>query len=104
MVANPAKEIFEQEVLPLFEEHRAPWIERARASAERLGKHGQVVTIDMVRAECPPPPEVDPRVMGAVFRPLGKWLKVGYVQGFRSASHGRPVAQFKLNKDFKEKE
>lgn len=102
-MANPAREIFEQKVLPLFEEHRAPWIERARIAAERIAQGGKIITIDMVRAECPPPSDVDPRVMGAVFRPLGKWLKVGYVQGFRTASHGRPVAQFKLNESFMEK-
>lgn len=101
---NPAKEIFEQQVLPLFEANRAEWLAKARATAERLAAGGKTITIDMVRAECPPPADVDPKVMGAVFRPLGKWIKTGYVQSFRKASHGRAVAQFKLNPHFQEKE
>jgi hypothetical protein len=86
---------FEQQVLPLFEQHRAPWLDRARAVARRLGQGGATVTIDMVRVECPPPDDVDPRVMGAVFT-RKEWENRGYMKGFRSTSHGRPVAMFKL--------
>ena len=89
---------FEQQVLPLFEMHRAEWLAEARALALSLGADGRGVTIDMVRAECPPPREIDPRVMGAVFT-RKDWQNMGYIKGFRSTSHGRPVAVFKRRLD-----
>lgn len=85
---------FEQEVLPKFEATRKDWLSKARAVAWRLGQGGKEVTVDMVRAECPPPGNVDPRVMGAVFT-RADWENCGYVKGFRRTSHARPVAMFK---------
>lgn len=84
--------IFEQSILPLFEATRADWLVEARESAERLGLIG-TVTIDDVRKVCPPPSDVDPRVMGAVFEHK-KWEKTGYVSSTRG--HGRAVAIFSL--------
>lgn len=85
--------LFEQIVLPLFEEHREDWLDAARMAAVRLGKSQPVVTIDDVREVCPPPPGVDPRVMGAVFWPRDVWERVGFVSSKRKACHNRPVAQ-----------
>lgn len=88
-------DLFETAVLPLFEEHRADWLERARSSAIELAAANEKVTIDDVRDVCPPPEDVDPRVMGAVFR--GKhWECVGYQKSRRKSCHNRPVGVFRL--------
>lgn len=93
---------FQKNILPLFEEHRADWLERARSVAADMGRRDEgYVTIDMVRAVCPPPEGCDPRVMGAVFQcgKNGPWEKVGYVESKRKACHGRPVAIFRLKSE-----
>jgi len=86
---------FEQLVLPLYETFRKDWLVMARAAARQLGQGGQPITVDMVRAKCPPPDSIDPRVMGAIFT-RKEWENCGYIRGYRSASHGRPVATFRL--------
>lgn len=86
---------FEQLVLPLFQKYRADWLATARATARQLGRDGKVLTVDDVRAVTPPPPEVDPRVMAAVFT-RKEWERLEYTQGSRAESHGRPVAKFRL--------
>ncbi len=95
-----SQQVFRQEVLPHLEAARKQFLERARAVAMRIASNNEtgIVTIDMVRAQCPPPEGVDPRVMGAVFRSgrHSPWRKIGYVQSRRRACHGRPVALFKL--------
>jgi len=85
---------FEEAVLPLYEQHRADWLEQARQEARLLAERHDFVTIEMVRERCPPPAGVDPRVMGAVFT-RAEWENCGYVMGKRKESHGRPVAQFR---------
>lgn len=85
---------FEEAVLPLYEQHRADWLEQARQEARLLAERHNFVTIEMVRERCPPPAGVDPRVMGAVFT-RSEWENCGYVIGKRKESHGRPVAQFR---------
>lgn len=87
--------MFEQIVLPLFEEHRPDWLSAARAIAAQIGADGRPVTIDDVRDRIPPPSNVDPRVMGAVFT-RRDWIKTGYCNSGRSTCHKRPVAVFKL--------
>jgi hypothetical protein len=87
--------MFEQAVLPLFEEHRADWLGYARNVAFMLGIAGKPITIDDVRAICPPPSHVDPRVMGAVFE-RSKWTYLGPVSSKRSTCHKRPVGQWQL--------
>lgn len=84
---------FEQKVLPLFEASRADWLAAARRVAlDHAKKHGQV-TIDDVRNLCPPPDDIDPRVMGAVL--AGKlFRKIGYQNSSRSDCHGRPIGVF----------
>ncbi len=89
------KTMFEQAVLPLFEERRADWLDYARNMAFLLGASGQIVTIDDVRRVCPPPSHVDPRVMGAVFE-RRKWKYLGSVSSVRSTCHRRPVGQWQL--------
>ena len=84
--------LFDQTVLPFFEDHRASWLEMARETAIRLSKKRGIISIDDVRIECPPPPGVDPRVMGAVFRPSKHWKQEGYKSSERGTCHNRPVA------------
>jgi hypothetical protein len=80
------------EALALFESHRAAWLATARIAALRLYRRlGRPITIDDVRAECPPPDGCDPRVMGAVF---SGWTPVGFTNSRRRACHGRPIRQF----------
>jgi hypothetical protein len=87
--------LFEKDVLPDFEKWRAEWLERARDAAYCLGFTGREVTIDDVRAVCPPPEYTDPRVMGAVFT-RKEWECVRYERSTRTTSHNRPVGVFRL--------
>jgi hypothetical protein len=88
-------DLFAQEVLPLFEAYRGDWLDDARATAFRLCSVRGEITIDDVRAVCPPPLDVDPRVMGAVMRPP-EFEIVRYVKSARRECHNRPVAVFRL--------
>lgn len=90
-----ATSIFEKRILPLFEATRADWLETARLVAEELGRDGREVTVDDVRAIVPPPDEVDPRVMGSIFKSK-RWECVGYRRSKRPECHNRPVGIFKL--------
>lgn len=80
------------EAMALFEAHRAEWLATARHAALRLYRRmARPITIDDVRAVCPPPAVYDPRVMGAVFT---GWIPVGYTNSRRRACHGRPIRLF----------
>lgn len=80
------------EALALFEMYRAEFLARARNAALRLYRRvGRPITIDDVRAECPPPGDIDPRVMGAVF---SGWNAVGFTNSRRRTCHGRPIRLF----------
>lgn len=94
-MSNAARQIFDQQVLPLFEESRAQWLAAARAAAEKLGCEQATVTIDDVREKCPPPVNIDPRANGAVFT-RKHWELVGYRQSDRTTCHGRPIGVFRL--------
>lgn len=88
-------DLFEQGILPIFEQHRAEWLERARAEARLIGTRQREVTINDVRAVCPPPAGVDPRVMGAVFL-RSEWELLRHQRSQRAACHNRPVGVFRL--------
>lgn len=91
--ANKAKE----SALDTLEASRRPWLERAREAASNLyNELRQPISVVDVRAVCPPPEDVDPRVFGAVFR-APRWKKVGYASSARVACHNRPVALFVPN-------
>lgn len=83
-------------VMRTFEETRGDWLAKARAAAEVLAAQRGEITIEDVRAVCPPPDEVDPRVMGAVLRTGRVFQKVGYRTSDRPESTGRQIAIFKL--------
>ncbi len=88
-------DLFGTEVLPLFEEHRADWLTEARAAAHLIASKRGQVTINDVRAVCPPPSDIDPRVMGAVLRTKA-FEVVGYQRSGRRECHNRPIAVFRL--------
>lgn len=88
-------DLFRQEVLPLFEMTRATYLGAARAVARQIAHQKGEVDINQVRALCPPPPDIDPRVMGAVLRG-GEFEPVGYRRSGRRECHNRPIAIFRL--------
>ena len=81
-----------QTVMDLFETTREEYLTEARLAAESLANERGVVTVNDVREVCPPPANIDPRVMGAIF--MAKcWQKVGYMSSSRA--HMRPIAMFR---------
>lgn len=89
-----APDLFTQSVLPLFEVHRASFLERARAAAFQIATKQGTLTIDDVREVVPLPKDMDGRVFGAVLK--RDFELVGYRKSSRRACHNRPVGIFKL--------
>jgi len=84
-----------QMVMDLFEVTRAEYLEKARIWADRIARHNGTVTIDEVREYCPPPEDVDPRLMGAVLS-TKEFRCIGYRKSTRSKCHHRPIGIFEL--------
>lgn len=85
-----------EEALDALELAREGYVAAARKVALRLLETRQTVCIDDVRKVLPPPDNVDPRVMGAVFNSK-LFRKVGYRSGSavnRENYHTRPIAVF----------
>jgi menaquinone-dependent protoporphyrinogen IX oxidase len=79
-----------------LERQRRQWLANARAVARHLAHRNGTVTIDEVRRYCAPPEDIDPRVMGAVFRSLDFEATGNYRKSDRRECHNRPVAVFRL--------
>ena len=81
-------------VMERLEEVRAAYLQQARFAADQLYHGGKKeITINDIRDVCPPPPSIDPRALGAVFKGKeGKWRVVGYERSKRA--HMRPIAIF----------
>lgn len=94
-MTNAARQIFEQQILPLFEESNGAWLVRARQSARYLARLHGSVSVDDIRKECPPPEGSDPRIMGAVLR-APEFVKISMENSDRRTCHGRPIARFSL--------
>jgi hypothetical protein len=88
------RDLFEEEVLPLFEKYRAEWLAAARAHAVMIAGERGEVSADDIHDVCPLPPDIDPRVMGAVFKP--DFNLVRYEKSRRTICHHRPIGVFKL--------
>lgn len=97
---------FHTDILPLWElslqrgatttqNARAKWLERARTLARQIASHQGWVTVDCVRSHLAPPPDGDPRIMGAILT-RAEFECVRYVQSTRSESHKRPIGVFVL--------
>ena len=80
---------------PRFETGKMQWLASARAAARRIAREKGTVTIAEVRECCPPPADVDPRVMGAVMQPR-EFQLIKFVESRRKACHGRHIGLFKL--------
>lgn len=87
---------YRNSVLPDQEAAHEGWIEKARVEARRIAKERGCLTSDDIWDVCPPPPGVDPRVMGAIFADKTLWERTGYTKSSRKINHGRVVAQWKL--------
>lgn len=89
-----------EEALDLLEEKRHEWIKTARHFAFVLLRRREqyqsnpVVTSDDLWALCPPPSEINPKVMGAVFRKNAGFKPVGYVPSKRKQAHARPIREW----------
>ena len=90
-----------EDALDLLERTRKEYIAQARDTALAIARFKPgPITVNDVRKLCPPPDEIDPRVLGAVFR-TGKnsmWKPVGYVRSERA--HARPIMQFQLKDEY----
>lgn len=86
----PSKEM----ALDALEQTRVDYLWGARMYAAMLARTQEYVTVDDVRVFWPPPPNIDPRVMGAIFR-TNDWEHGGYVNSTRATCHKRPIAQFR---------
>lgn len=76
-----------------YERRKAEFLAEARHEAMLIAKRKGRVTVDDVRERWPPPGDLDPRIMGAIFAgPM--WKRVEYVVGTRGASHKRPISVF----------
>jgi hypothetical protein len=86
---------FQNTAKPLFEEYRAKFLADARYAARMIAQQNGEVTIDDVREVCPPPPEIDGRVMGAVLKHRDFEI-VGSCRSTRGTCHHRPIQVFAL--------
>ena len=82
--------------LDLLEEHRPDYLALARDAARKLLETRPSITINDVREVCPPPADIDPRVMGAVFRCSDFEATGEFVLSSRTTCHRRPIQRFRL--------
>jgi hypothetical protein len=96
-VTTEARKIFDEQVLPHFQEResQAKWIERARKVAVEIAARKGSVCSDDIHDKCPPPEGSDKRVMGAVFADQGL-VKTGYKNSIRRECHGRVITVWSL--------
>jgi hypothetical protein len=78
-----------------YAERKAEYLDEARAVAFNLGLNQDVVTVDDIRRHCPPPEDLDPRIMGNIFKP-SEWESLGHVRSTRKLCHKRPIQIFRL--------
>jgi hypothetical protein len=83
--------------LDLLETHRPDYLSEARDAARKLLETRESITVNDVRAICPPPADVDPRVMGALFRCKDFEATGEFVTSARSTCHHRPIQKFTLS-------
>ena len=82
--------------LSLLETHRPDYLTLARDAARKLLAERPSITINDVREVCPPPADIDPRVMGAVFRHADFEATGEFVLSSRATCHRRPIQRFTL--------
>lgn len=98
METNKTGRELRDEALIMLEEKRSEYISHARRHAhsilrrkEQRGEHPATVTSDDIWAIFPPPPDINPKVMGAIFSKSSGLEKIGYQQSKRKEAHARPI-------------
>jgi hypothetical protein len=82
--------------LRTHEETKPDYLWQARSIARRLLKDRDWITVDDIRAICPPPADMHPTVMGAIFKHADFEHTGEYVASGRDRCHRRPVGKFRL--------
>lgn len=83
-------------VLADLEKRRWAYIEQARRYAVDFARRWGVVSINNVREGCPPPADVPPAALGAVFKERKVWQVVSFCLAEHPAAHARVVRVYKL--------
>jgi len=84
------------DALRILEDSRKSYLMDARGIAEEIARNGDgTCTVNNVRERCPPPEELDGRVMGAIFN-TSDWEHLGYERSDRAACHKRPISRFRF--------
>jgi len=84
------------DALRILEDSRKSYLMDARGIAEEIARNGDgTCTVNNVRERCPPPEELDGRVMGAIFS-TSDWEHLGYERSDRAACHKRPISRFRF--------
>ena len=82
-------------VLDDLERRNREWLEKARKfAAECALRHGEV-SINDVREGQPPPPDVHPNVLGAVFR-TKDFKQIGWTTAAHPGAHARAIRMYTL--------
>ncbi len=85
--------------LDILRSRRAALVRSCTVAAIRVALNGGEVCADDVRAVVPIPPDVSPKLVGAVFRDLadaGILRRVGFRNSQRPAAHARPLSVWRL--------
>ncbi len=84
------------EALDMLEAARLAYVMRERAVAEAIYARKGWVCVDDIRAECPPPSDIDGRVLGCVLRKRDGWIvdETRKVFSGRKLNHGKRIAAF----------
>lgn len=83
-------------VLDDLEKRRWAYITKARRFAADFARRWGVVSINDVRDGCPPPADVPPAALGAVFKERDVWVAVSFTLANHPAAHARVVRVYKL--------
>lgn len=82
-------------VQDMFRKTREEWLEDARATARKLLKFRNSITIEDVLVACPRPTFIHPNTTGKVFNK--EFKSVGITYSKRRSSHGRLIRRWQLN-------
>ena len=83
-------------ILDDLEQRRWAYIKQAREFAVDFARRWGVVSINNVREGCPPPADVPPAALGAVFKERNVWQVVSFCLAEHPAAHARVVRVYKL--------
>lgn len=77
----------------LTDQVKIEYLAEAREVAKRLYRHyKRPISVDDVRYICPPPKEIDARIMGAVFN-RSEWQTAGWTRA-KGHCNARPIRTF----------